>query len=89
MSYYLDDEDEDGESIIYDGPLYSQFVKVEHIPGVAFYVSAYITSGPNDGMVECYMVGDDKKHILCPLNMTVIDTADFCHSCGQIGCAWH
>lgn len=41
----------------------------------------------SDSMVECYMIGDNRKFIVDIQDLTKIDINDFCGSCGQIGCA--
>lgn len=41
----------------------------------------------SDRMVECYMVGDDKKFVFDLDELTPISINDFCGSCGQVGCA--
>ena len=40
----------------------------------------------SDSVVECYMVGDNKKFEFDISDLTRIDVNDFCVSCGQIGC---
>lgn len=41
----------------------------------------------SDHMVECYMVGDDRKFVFDLDDLTAINVNDFCRSCGQIGCS--
>lgn len=40
----------------------------------------------SDSMVDCYMIGDDRKFEFDIDELTAIDVNDFCGSCGQIGC---
>lgn len=40
----------------------------------------------SDSMVECYMIGDDRKFVVDIQDLTPININDFCGSCGQIGC---
>lgn len=79
------EEWEDEQYEIHHGELYNKFVAVDHYPGIAFYVTAYV----DDEMVECYMVGDDQKHLVSTYRMKVLDAKEFCLDCGQIGCVWH
>jgi len=38
------------------------------------------------GMVVMVMVGDDRKHIVDPDDVTLIAEEDYCSGCGQVGC---
>lgn len=40
------------------------------------------------GRLVCVMVGDDREWFFDADDVHIIDDDDFCHSCGQIGCAW-
>lgn len=64
--------------------------------GVAFSVLGWETepdddtewSGmePRTGSVVVVMVGDDRKHVVDPDDVTPLDRAAYCGECGQIGC---
>jgi len=38
--------------------------------------------------VRAIMVGDDYPHLVEVSQLTKISEDDYCHGCGQIGCAW-
>jgi hypothetical protein len=64
--------------------------------GIAFYILGWETEPDQDtewsgyevrtGNVLAVMVGDDYRHTVDPENITPLDSGQFCHSCGQIGC---
>lgn len=39
------------------------------------------------GMLVIVMVGDDAMHLVNPDDVSDIDEDEYCHECGQIGCA--
>lgn len=39
-----------------------------------------------NGMVRMVMVGDDREHIIDPVDVTLVE-GSVC-SCGQLGCGW-
>jgi hypothetical protein len=70
--------------------------RVQHYPGVAFYVLGWETEPDEDtewsgyevrtGQVLAVMVGDDHRYRVDPEDLTPLSRAEFCASCGQIGC---
>ncbi len=64
--------------------------------GIAFWIDK-LESFPDEdtewsgyevetGRVLVVMVGDDKRHSVDPLDLTVLDDLDYCAECGQVGC---
>jgi hypothetical protein len=41
----------------------------------------------SDSMVKAVMVGDDRVHLVDVGDLIIISEDDYCHGCGQIGCA--
>jgi len=42
---------------------------------------------PETGMALVVMVGDDRRHVVDPADMTPLADDEFCGGCGQIGCS--
>lgn len=40
------------------------------------------------GMVWMVMIGDDRRWLFDPEDVSEIDDEDYCSGCGQIGCGW-
>ncbi len=38
------------------------------------------------GMVYMVMVGDNRRHLLDPADVSILPELDYCHVCGQVGC---
>ena len=80
-------------AVEYQAPGY----KINSRPDVAWRVLGYETlpdedtewSGyePRAGRLVCVMVGDDRKRLVDPDDLTPLDGADFCAECGQMGCS--
>jgi len=71
--------------------------RVKGFGGIAFYRPAWETAPDEDtewsgyevrtGRVLAVMVGDDYRHRVDPEDLTPLESDQFCHTCGQIGCA--
>lgn len=70
---------------------------VEGWRGIAFYLLGYVERETADtewtgvreadtDYVRAVMVGDDREHEVEVCDLTPIGDADYCSSCGQIGC---
>lgn len=66
-------------------------------PGIAFWLRGYVETPNEDtewsgcmdvdtSMVRAVMVGDDREHIVDVDDLTPLREADYCHTCGQVGC---
>lgn len=83
----------DGEQ---DGIDFDAHYRANHWPGVALRLLGWETEPDEDtewsgienrtGQVVAIMVGDDRRHVLDPSDLTKIPEDAFCRSCGQIGC---
>jgi hypothetical protein len=72
--------------------------RVAHYPGVAFWyagpqIELYDDGGDEPaerqtGMALMVMVGDDRRHVVDPEDVSPLAEEDYCHSCGQVGCPW-
>lgn len=74
------------------------YVTVAGYRGIAFYVHGPELSRVDDDEIDDFdelietgnlvvvMVGDDRKHVVDPDDVTLIDEDRFCRGCGQIGC---
>jgi hypothetical protein len=79
------------------GAFPAEHYRVRQYAGVAFRVYGWETEPDADtewsgyevrtGKVVAVMVGDDHRHIIDREDLTPLDEDDFCHVCGQIGCA--
>lgn len=64
--------------------------------GIAWYVLGWETEPDEDtewsgyenrtGNVVCVMVGDDRRHMFEPEELTPIAREEYCGECGQVGC---
>jgi hypothetical protein len=68
---------------------------VRQYPGVAFWYDGPQLSREwqdddvytvETGMVLMVMVGDDRRHVIDPEDITELSDDDYCPGCGQIGC---
>jgi hypothetical protein len=69
---------------------------VRSYPGVAFWFAGAETEAdedtawsgirPETGRVLMVMVGDDRRHVVDPEDVTELAADAFCRDCGQIGC---
>ena len=71
--------------------------RVRGSPGIAYRVLGWEAEPDEDtewsgyenrtGNVVAIMVGDDRRHIVEPDDLTPLDELAYCAECGQIGCA--
>jgi len=74
-----------------------QIYTVANYPGVAFHYEGQEEKDDEDtewsgikvetGNVLMRMVGDDRLHVVDPVEVTPLDEDTYCPACGQIGCA--
>ena len=72
--------------------------RVARSPGVAYWFDKPQTEPDEDtewsgienetGMALMVMVGDDRRHVVDPADITLIKRSEYCSDCGQIGCTW-
>ena len=88
------------DSVTIDRFFPGEAVRVEGMPGVAFRVDGLpTTDGPDtewSGITYqhperrlVHMVGDDRTFDYPCDILSALDDADYCGTCGQIGCGWH
>ena len=75
----------------------ADYYRVTGWPAISFYVLGWETEPDEDtewtgieartGNVIAVMVGDDYRHSIDPDDLKPIESDEFCHSCGQIGCS--
>ena len=81
-----------------DAPEYPEDAyRVNGYSGIAWYVRGWETEPDDDtewsgyenrtGKLVCTMVGDDRKFTFDPDEISPLKPSEFCHECGQIGCA--
>lgn len=71
-------------------------VTVDGYGGIAFYVVGVETVPDDDtywtgsevetGNIMVVMVGDDRRHVVDPNDVTPIGDDEYCPECGQLGC---
>jgi hypothetical protein len=75
----------------------AEYYRVDGYKGIAFYVLGWETESDEDtewsgyevrtGRVLAVMVGDNYRHSVDRDELIPLNSEDFCHSCGQLGCS--
>lgn len=71
--------------------------RVAGYQGIGFYVLGWETQPDEDtewsgieertGRLVVVMIGDDRRHVVDPEDVSPLDRAEYCGECGQIGCS--